>query len=335
MQLRPENLGPHLKKQLLPVYLVSGDEPLLVQECCDQIRARARDDGCVERQIIEGGAAKFDWSELLHGATEMSLFAERKLIELRLPSGKPGAEGSKAFTEYLDVASGDDVLLIVAGKIEKQSQNSKWYKALDKAGATVQIWPVKAQELPRWMQQRFKAAGLDIDREALQLLCERIEGNLLAAVQEIEKLKLLAENNHITTDTVTASVSDNARYNVFGLADNALKGDASASLRMLHGLRSEGTEPVVALWALSREIRTLYEVQLDCDQGNSPQKALNDKRVWKSRMPVMQAALSRHNSDSLAGLIEQAAMIDGSIKGYAEGNPWDRLEQLVTSLCRL
>jgi DNA polymerase-3 subunit delta len=335
VQLRPENLGPHLAKQLLPVYLVSGDEPLLVQECCDQIRAKARADGCIERQIIEGGAAKFDWSALRHGATEMSLFAERKLIELRLPSGKPGAEGSKAFSEYLEIASGDDVLLIIAGKIDKQSQNSKWHKALDKAGATIQIWPIKTQELPRWMQQRLKVAGLDIDREALQLLCDRIEGNLLAAVQEIEKLKLLAKNNHITTDTVTASVSDNARYNVFGLADNALKGDATASLRMLHGLRSEGVEATVALWALAREIRTLYEAQLDCDQGNSPQQALNARKVWNNRMPFMQAALSRHSSDSLAGLIEQAAMVDGSIKGYADGSPWDRLERLVTSLCRV
>ena len=185
------------------------------------------------------------------------------------------------------------------------------------------------------MQQRLKSAGLEIDRDALQLLCERVEGNLLAAVQEIEKLKLLAADSRISTDTVTAAVSDNARYNVFGLADNALKGDASASLRMLHGLRGEGTEPTVALWALARELRTLYEVRQDCDNGSSPQQALGARRVWKSRMPLMQAALARHDSDSLTGLIEQAALVDGSIKGYADGSPWDRLEQLVTALCRV
>jgi DNA polymerase-3 subunit delta len=335
VQLWPDKLGQHLQKQLVPVYLVSGDEPLLVQECCDQIRAKARADGCVERQIIEGGVAKFDWSELLHGATEMSLFAERKLIELRLPSGKPGAEGSKAINQYLEVSSGEDVLLLVLGKVDKQSQNSKWYKALDKAGVTIQVWPVKAEELPRWMQQRLKAAGLEIDRDALQLLCDRIEGNLLAAVQEIEKLKLLAQNNHITTDTVTSSVSDNARYNVFGMADNALKGDATVSLRMLQGLRSEGTEPTVALWALAREIRTLYEVQMDCDEGKSAQQALQARKVWNTRMPLMQAALSRHDSQSLYDLVEQAAMVDGSIKGYAKGSPWDKLERLVASLCKV
>lgn len=335
MQLRPEKLSAHLEQQLLPVYFISGDETLLVQECCDQIRAKARASGCSERQIIEIQSSKPDWVELSHCAAEMSLFSERKLIELRLPSGKPGAEGSKALQEYLEVASGEDVLLIVAGKIDKQSQNSKWFKALDKAGATLQIWPVKPQELPRWMQLRLQAAGLDIDRDALQLLCDRIEGNLLAAVQEIEKLKLLATDSRITLDTVTSSVSDNARYNVFGMTDNALKGDATASLRMLHGLRGEGTEPAIALWALAREIRTLYEVQSDCDSGKSPQQALNERRVWKTRMPLMQAALSRHSSASLAALIEEAALVDGSIKGYADRNPWDRLERLVTAMCGL
>ncbi len=335
MQLRPEQLGNQLEKQLLPVYLVSGDETLLIQECCDLIRARARQAGCSERQLVHIGNKKSDWDALLHGASEMSLFAERKLIELRIPSGKPGADGSKALAAYLDMASGDDVLLVVAGKIDKQSQNSKWYKALDKAGATVQVWPIKSSELPRWMQQRLHAAGLQIDTDALQLLCERVEGNLLAAVQEIEKLKLLATDNHISVDTVTAAVADNARYNVFGLADSALSGDASASLRMLHGLRGEGTEPTVALWALAREIRTLYDARTDCDKGSSPQQALGARRVWKSRMAVMQSALSRHSSDSLADLIQQAALTDGSIKGYADGNPWDRLERLVTSLCRV
>ena len=333
MQVRPEQLRQQLDKQLLPVYVVSGDETLLIQECCDLIRARARKDGCSERRIIEGSGNKFDWNELLQSASEMSLFAERKLIELRLPSGKPGAEGSKALCEYLELSAGEDVLLFVAGKIDKQSHNSKWYKALDKAGATIQVWPVKASELPRWMQQRLQSAGLSIEPDALQLLCDRVEGNLLAAVQEIEKLKLLANDARVTLDTVTASVSDNARYHVFGLADNALKGDAGASLRILQGLRGEGTEATMALWALSREIRTLFEVQLECAAGASAQQALAARRVWNTRMPLMQSALARHTGESLAALIEQAALVDGSIKGYADGNPWDRLERLVASLC--
>ena len=298
MRLYPEKLADHLQQKLLPVYLVSGDEPLLLQECCDQIRQKARAENCNEREIIEGGVSNFNWQDILHSASNMSLFADRKLIELRLPSGKPGAEGSKALCEYLDIASGDDVLLIVSGKIDKQSTNSKWYKALDKAGVTVQVWPVDAKNLPRWLQQRVRNAGMSIDDDALRLLCERLEGNLLAAVQEVEKLKLLV------------------------------------SLRMLYGLRAEGTEPPVVLWALVREIRTLYEAQLDCDSGQSTQQALSSRRVWQNRMPLMQAALTRHNTHSLSLLLEQAARADGSIKGFADGKPWDNLSRLVITLCR-
>ena len=334
MRLYPEKLTDHLQQKLLPVYLVSGDEPLLLQECCDQIRQKARAENCNEREIIEGGVSNFNWQDILHSASNMSLFADRKLIELRLPSGKPGAEGSKALCEYLDIASGDDVLLIVSGKIDKQSTNSKWYKALDKAGVTVQVWPVDAKNLPRWLQQRVRNAGMSIDDDALQLLCERMEGNLLAAVQEVEKLKLLAADSKITMQTVTEAVSDNARYNLFDMADNALKGNASVSLRMLYGLRAEGTEPPVVLWALVREIRTLYEAQLDCDSGQSTQQALSSRRVWQNRMPLMQAALTRHNTHSLSLLLEQAARADGSIKGFADGKPWDNLSRLVITLCR-
>ena len=334
MRLYPEKLTDHLQQKLLPVYLVSGDEPLLLQECCDQIRQKARAENCNEREIIEGGVSNFNWQDILHSASNMSLFADRKLIELRLPSGKPGAEGSKALCEYLDIASGDDVLLIVSGKIDKQSTNSKWYKALDKAGVTVQVWPVDAKNLPRWLHQRVRNAGMSIDDDALRLLCERMEGNLLAAVQEVEKLKLLAADSKITMQTVTEAVSDNARYNLFDMADNALKGNASVSLRMLYGLRAEGTEPPVVLWALVREIRTLYEAQLDCDSGQSAQQALSSRRVWQNRMPLMQAALTRHNTHSLSLLLEQAARADGSIKGFADGKPWDNLSRLVITLCR-
>ncbi|MDH3993720.1 MAG: DNA polymerase III subunit delta, partial [Gammaproteobacteria bacterium] len=165
MRLYPEKLPGHLQQQLLPVYLVSGDEPLLLQECCDLIRQQARAQGCTEREVIDAGVSGFKWQDILHSASSMSLFAERKLVELRLPSGKPGAEGSKALCEYLDMASGEDVLLIISGKIDKQSTNSKWYKALDKAGVTIQVWPVDAAELPRWLQQRVRNAGMSIDAD--------------------------------------------------------------------------------------------------------------------------------------------------------------------------
>ncbi|MEH6587506.1 MAG: DNA polymerase III subunit delta [Halioglobus sp.] len=333
MRVYPEKLAGQLQQQLLPVYLISGDETLLVQESCDQVRKAARNAGCTEREVIDVSAPGFKWDEILGSASAMSLFADRKLVELRVPSGKPGAEGSKALVEYLNISAGsEDILLIIAGKIDKQSTNSKWYKALDSAGATIQIWPVDAKDLPRWLQQRVSTAGMSIDNDALHLLCDRVEGNLLAAVQEVEKLKLLATGDQITAETVTAAVSNNARYNLFDMTDNALKGNAAGSLKMLHGLRGEGTEPTVALWALLREIRTLNQAQKAVDTGQNPQQALSALRVWKNRMSLMQGALGRHSRQSLSHLLEQALQVDGSIKGFARGKPWDNLESLILDL---
>ncbi len=334
MRVSPEQLPAQLQRRLLPVYLVTGDEPLQVQECCDAIRRHARDQGCTDREVIDAGGAHFDWHEILHSASSMSLFSERKLLELRLPSGKPGADGSKALCDYLGIAGSDDVLLMVAGRIDKQSTNSKWFKALDEAGAVIQVWPVNDRNLPGWLRQRVAAAGLSIDDDALQLLCDRVEGNLLAAVQEVEKLKLLVSDSRISARTVLESVADNARYSIFELADKALKGDAAGSLRMLHGLRAEGTEPTVVLWSLSREIRTLSEVQRECPTGQGIQRALDARRVWKNRIPLMQAALARHTPVTMGLLLEQGVKVDGSIKGFAGGRPWDNLEDLVISLCQ-
>ncbi|MEH6582759.1 MAG: DNA polymerase III subunit delta [Halioglobus sp.] len=332
MQLRPEQLSRHLEQQLLPIYVVSSDDPLLQQESCDLVRKHARQQGCTDREIIDSKAAGFNWHEILNSAASMSLFSDRKLIELHLPSGKPGADGSKALCEYVELAGEDDVLLIIAGKIDKQSTKSKWFKALDKVGGILQIWPVDAKQLPRWLEQRISSAGMRIDRDALQLLCDKVEGNLLSAVQEVEKLKLLAKDGEINVDTVTDAVADNARYNLFALADNAVLGNTGASLKMLHGLRGEGAEPTVILWALTREIRTLYEIQVACSNGQSEQQALQSQRVWNNKVPQVKAALARHKLASLTALLQQAALTDGSIKGFADGNPWDNLAALITGL---
>jgi len=332
MQLKPEQLRQHLQQQCLPVYLVSGDEPLLVQECADLIRGAARAAGCTDREIVDTSARDFTWQTLLHSAAEMSLFGDRKLIELRLPDGKPGADGSKALCDYIDHASGDDTLLVVSGKIDKQSQNSKWYKTLDKAGATLLIWPVGAREMPRWLRQRLQGAGLDIDPDALELLSERLEGNLYAAVQEVEKLKLLASNQRVTMATVTAAVLDNARYNLFAMVDTALAGDAAAALRMIHGLRGEGNDLVPLLWAVAREVRSLYAMQLDCEAGQPLSRVLNSHRVWQNRLAAVQACLQRHDSNSLGSLLQQGLTVDGSLKGFAEGDPWDQLDRLLLKL---
>ena len=333
MRLRPEQLDAHLKQQLLPVYVVSGDETLLIQEACDRIRAGARKAGCTEREVLEVDR-RFNWDTLTASAAEMSLFAERKLIELRLPTGKPGTEGSKALLSYLEAASGDNVLLIVAGKIDKASTNTRWFKALDRAGGIVQVWPVDARELPRWLRHRAETAGLSIEDDALQMLCERVEGNLLAAVQEIEKLRLLCPDNRIDMEAVASSVADNARYNLFALVDQALLGDTAGALKMLQGLRGEGSEATVILWALAREIRLLYQCRSEIDQGKPQQQVLRGQRVWDKRMPVVGAGLQRHDLVSLGRLLQQANQADQSIKGLADGRPWDQLGRLVLELAR-
>lgn len=333
MRLRAEQLAAHLQKQLLPVYCVSGDEPLLVQEACDAIRAACRRANCNEREVllVDG---RFNWDLLHASSAEMSLFAERKLIELRIPNGKPGSEGSKALIAYLANPSADNILLVVAGKIDKQSLNSKWCKALDGAGGFVQIWPVEARELPRWLQQRLQVAGLKIDRDALQMLCDRIEGNLLAAVQEVEKLKLLYPEGTISAEHISGSVADNARYNLFTLVDYTLQGDAAGALKMLHGLRAEGTEATIVLWALARELRLLYQCRTDLDRGHNLQQVMQSQRVWEKRKPIVAAGLKRHSLEAMAGFLHQASLTDHSIKGLGDGDPWDHLSQLLLDMAQ-
>ena len=330
MRLRPDQLQQNLSKGLLPVYIVSGDDSLLVQECCDPIRLNCRKQG-FSREILHVEAG-FDWSELLVSATAMSLFSERKLIELRMPTGKPGDAGGKALTEYAANASPDNVLLIICNKLEGSSTRTKWYKNIEAAGASVQCWPIDARQLPRWIGNRLNMVGLKADNEAIQMLAERVEGNLLAAVQEIEKLRLYTNADVIDVDTITAAVADDARYDIFGLVDRTLQGDRKGSLKMLQGLKAEGTEPPVLLWALSRELRTLCQCAEQIEQGNGIDRVLQNQRVWDKRKAITKNALQRLKAKQLQQLIKTANRIDQSIKGMSKDNSWDLLEQLVATM---
>lgn len=332
MRIYPEKLAADLKRELRPVYLVSGEETLLVQECADLIRAAAREGGCGERQVVDAGQSGFDWLELAQGAGSLSLFAERRLLELRIPSGKPGSEGSKALQSYLANPPADDVLLIVAGKIDRASTSSKWYRAIDEAGATITLWPVSREEMPRWLQNRARGRGMEITPDALQLLAERVEGNLLAAVQELEKVHLLAGGGPVDVQQISTAVSDSARFNLFGFVDTALAGNRKDSLRMLRGLRAEGTQPTVLVWSLARELRLLHGLCTAVAGGQAPGQAMATARVWKSRQQAVQSALQRHSRESCARLLRLAAHADGCVKGYAQGSPWDTLELLVLGL---
>ena len=261
MKLNPAQLNKHLQGSLTPIYVVSGDEALLCQEACDAIRAATRQQGFGERQVFNA-ENNFDWGQLLQAGASLSLFAEKRLLELRIPNGKPGDKGAAALLEYLARPAEDTVLLISLPKLDGSTQKTKWAKALIDGAQTqfLQIWPVDAAQLPQWIRQRLAQAGLSASQEAVEMIAARVEGNLLAAAQEIEKLKLLAEGGQVDADTVLAAVADSARYDVFGLIDAALAGEAAHALRMLEGLRGEGVEPPVILWALAREIRLLATI---------------------------------------------------------------------------
>ncbi len=329
MNLRPEQLQERLRAGLAPVYLISGDEPLQQGEAGDAVRGAARAQGFGERQVmhVEGG---FDWQSLLAEANALSLFAERKLIELRLPSGKPGAAGTKALLAYLERPPEDTVLLIVSGKLDKAAQKTQWFKAVDRAGVTVQVWPVEPRELPGWIERRLRQRGLSPAAGAAALLAERVEGNLLAAAQEVEKLVLTCGGGELSVEAVAAAVANSARFDAFGLVDAALLGDAARVTRMLHGLQTEGVEPLALLWAVVRELRSLAQMAAQVEAGVPRDRALS--RVWGKRKGAVGAGLARHNARRWQQMLRRAARIDRIAKGAAAGNAWDELLQLLLLL---
>lgn len=331
MKLSPAQLNKHLQGTLAPVYVVSGDDPLLCQEAADAIRTAARQQGFDERQVFSADA-NFDWGSLLLAGASLSLFAQRRLLELRLPSGKPGDKGAAALMEYCANPAEDTLLLVSLPKLDGSAQKTKWGKAIIEGENCqfIQIWPVDAQQLPQWINQRLSQAGLSAQRDAVDLIAARVEGNLLAAAQEIEKLKLLAEGNQITVETVQAAVADSARFDVFGLVDAILNGEAGHALRMLEGLRGEGVEPPVILWALARELRLLAGLAQQFSQGVPLDKAFSQARppVWDKRRPLVSKALQRLSAQRWAQLLQDAQRIDAQIKGQAEGSPWTGLSRL-------
>eukprot|EP01133_Synstelium_polycarpum_P001302 gene1302-1495_t len=331
MKLAPAQLAKHLQGSLAPVYIVSGDDPLLCQEAADAIRTAARQQGFDERQVFSADAS-FDWGTLLQAGASMSLFAEKRLLELRLPSGKPGDKGAAALMEYCARPAEDTLLLISLPKLDGSAQKTKWGKALVEGGQTqfIQIWPVDSSQLPQWIRQRLSQSGLSASQDAVELIAARVEGNLLAAAQEIEKLKLMAEGGQITVETVQGAVADSARFDVFGLVDAILNGEPAHALRMLEGLRGEGVEPPVILWALARELRLLANIALQYSQGIPLDKAFSQARppVWDKRKPLISKALQRHSAQRWAQLLLEAQRIDAQIKGQAAGSPWMSLSLL-------
>ena len=331
MQLKPEQLDTHLRKQLAPVYFISGDEPLRVMEAADAIRPAAREHGYDEREVltVESG---FDWGRLDSAGGSLSLFSERRLVDLRLPTGKPGDAGSKALRAWTEQPPEDTLLLITAGKLDPNARKGKWVQALDRAGVVVFVWPLDSQQFHAWVRMRMQRRGLEPTPAAVTLLADRVEGNLLACVQEIDKLYLLRGAGPVDADDITAAVADNARFDVFNLVDAALAGEAARSVRMLQGLRGEGMAPPVVLWALAKEIRQLAAMAAVVAGGQTIPKVLAQYRVWANRKTVVGKALQRLKGQGGNRLLRRCALIDRVIKGQAAGNAWDELLQLTLSL---
>ncbi len=331
MQLRPEALESHLDATLASAYLLSGDEPLLIQESADRIRAAARKRGFTERQVHHADGRQFDWDSLLAEAGARSLFAERKILEIRLATTKPGEQGSKILVELCRLAGDELLLLVITPKLDGSAQASAWVKALAQVGAQLQIRPIDRAGLPQWITTRLRHAGLAISGPAAELLAERVEGNLLAAAQEVEKLRLLAPAGELDVDAISTAVADSARFNIFKLADHALAGNAQSASRALRGLRDEGVEPAAVLWALTRD--TLIIARLQGAGRARHEQIFKDARVWDSRKDLLRDLARRVRPAQINLLLRQLAGADRAIKGVRDASPWDDLLDILLSLC--
>jgi len=326
MRIKYDNLENDLKKGLKPIYLVTGDEPLQQIEACDVIRRTARKQGFTEREVfhVERG---FDWGQLFLSANSMSLFAEKKILELRFNSAKPGDVGSKALLEYCQSMNEDNILIISMPKIDASGQRAKWFKQLDQSAAVMQIWPIEMNQLPGWIAKRMRDKSLTPSRDAVLLLAEKVEGNMLAAAQEIDKLAINAPAE-ISVEDIIATVEDAAKFDVFKLVDAILMAKMKRATRIMQGLKATGEEPIYVLWALTREIRTMTSMAYAKHHGEAIGSILKKHGVWDKRAPLVKAALQRLSEKQWSLLLQRVLTVDQVIKGVKTGNPWDELLDL-------
>lgn len=331
MRLRFPQLKDQLDRALAPAYLLSGDEPLQLGEAAQTVRSKAAALGFDERVVLDQDAA-FDWNELAGAADSMSLFSSRKLIDLRLSTPRIGKEGSAAVREYCERVNEDTVLLVSAPSLERKELRTKWVQEMDRVGVVLQVWPVEGEHLIRWAEQRLRTAGFSPEPGAAALLAERVEGNLLAAAQEIEKLRLLREPGPLPAADLLAAISDSARFDVFTLSDAALAGDRARVARVLAGLKAEGTASPLVLWALLRDLRLLAALAFARAQRQDRGAVFAEYRVWESRHPLVLKALGRFSLGRLRRLLQQCAVADRRIKGVLGGDPWQDLERIADQL---
>jgi len=344
MQLAPNQLTAHLQKGLKSLYTLHGDEPLLIQEAADAIRAAARTQGFTERSSHTVAGAHFDWSEVLAAGGSLSLFADKQIVELRIPSGKPGKEGSTAIQQLAEQSRGNDstLTLILLPRLDKLTKSGAWFGALESFGVTLQVEPVERSALPQWIAQRLAqqgqrvAAGEDGQR-TLQFFADRVEGNLLAAHQEIQKLALLFAPGELTFDQIESAVLNVARYDVFKLSDAVLAGQPLRVQRMLDGLQAEGEAEVLVHYTLAEDIRALKRVKDAMAQGRPMPMALREQRVWGAKERLFERVLPRLSEATLANLLQAAHQVDGIVKGLKQAgwptDNWQALHRLAMQLC--
>ena len=344
MQLAAAQLSAHLQKGLRSLYTLHGDAPLLVQEAADAIRAAARTQGYTERTVHTVAGAHFDWSEVLAAGGSLSLFAERQIVEVRIPSGKPGKDGSTALQQLAQSAQGNDstLTLVLLPRLDKMPRSGAWFAALDSFGVTLQVDPVERSALPQWIAQRLaqngqRVVGGEEGQRTLQFFADRVEGNLLAAHQEIQKLALLHPAGELTFDQVEAAVLNVARYDVFKLSEAVLAGQAARVQRMLDGLQAEGEAEVLVHYTLAEDIRALKRVKDAMGQGRPLPIALREQSVWGLKERLFERVLPRLSATALDNLLHAAHVLYGIVKGLkAPGWPtdgWQALQRLAMQLC--
>jgi DNA polymerase-3 subunit delta len=319
------------------LYVLHGDEMLLVIEAADAIRRAAKTAGFVEREVLQAGARGFDWGTLANATQSMSLFADKKLIEVRLPGGKPGTEGARALVAHAASNHDDLVTLVVLPRLDPATRKSAWFSALENHGLSISIPKVEASRLPAFIAQRLAAQQQTADDSVLQMMAERVEGNLLAAHQEIQKLGLLCPTGALSADDVEAAVARVARYNVFELRDVVLRGDLARLTRMLEGLKQEGESPVLVHWALTDQIRTLVQAEQALSGGQRLGDVARELRLWDGREQLVAQALKRLSRRVLEEALLRCAELERAIKGLRiarySGDPWSDLLQLASTLC--
>ena len=330
--LRPEQLPAALARSLAPVYLIGGGEPLLTQECRDAVIRAAQAQGFTERDVVEAGG-RFDWDTLGETSAAPSLFATRRILDLRMPTGKPGRDGSKALVDLVEAVDPDLLLLVSTGEWKAEMRKAKWARELAAAGVLVEIWPVKIQQLPGWIRQRMAAAGLEADREAVSLLAELVEGNLLAAQQEIDKLVLLGSGPRITAAEIRTAVADSARIDVFRLVECVLAGQAADSLRAAAVLQRTGAaiQPVVAV--VHRDLLVAEELRAARRRRQPEDAVFRRHRIWPARQGPLRNAAQRLGERQFADAFRTLALIDRQSKGRAAGDAWQTLDRLLWFLC--